>query len=229
MTAKLLAQLWRSKSSRTGHPELSRSEKQGSKDTHKLQAFEAMKAGAKAGDLEVVPEDVAVNTNLEHRRLALDATADPSLGVATQIGKLSSPKQVEPESVQAAGVVEHQQVVGEILQLPPPVASSEIAGAERHRSIHLLDSTVVCTACRDGRKERTWQRSSSDRALSRSGAEPRAVRACLAAAASIARKAPSGTRPPPRPPPIRSPEEEAKPSHTEVSCLPAARKTSDSC
>ena len=57
-----------------------------------------------------------------------------------------------------------------------------MAGIERHRSIHRLDSTVVCTACRDRRKERMWWRSSSGRALNRSGAEPPPARARLGAA-----------------------------------------------
>ena len=57
-----------------------------------------------------------------------------------------------------------------------------MAGIERHRSIHRLDSTVVCTACWDGRKEKTRWRSSSSRALNRSGASPPPARARLGAA-----------------------------------------------
>ena len=64
--------------------------------------------------------------------------------------------------------------------------SSWTAGTERHKSIHRLDSTQVCTANRDGRKERTRRRRSSDRALSRSGAEPPPPLRTRLGAASIA-------------------------------------------
>lgn len=59
-------------------------------------------------------------------------------------------------------------------------------GTERHRSVHLLDSTVVRTTCCAGRKERTPRRSSSGRALSRSRIEPPPARARLTAAPAIA-------------------------------------------
>ena len=61
-----------------------------------------------------------------------------------------------------------------------------MSGTERHRSLHLLDNTVVRTTCCAGRKERTRRRSSSGRALSRSLIEPPPARARLTAAPAIA-------------------------------------------
>lgn len=82
------------------------------------------------------------NLDLELKRLALDATADPTLDVATRIGRVSRHTKVKlkPERVQAAGGVEHQQVVGEMPHPPPTVsargtgASFEILGADTDAS-----------------------------------------------------------------------------------------------
>ena len=63
--------------------------------------------------------------------------------------------------------------------------SRSMRGTERHRSVHLLDSTVVRTTSCAGRKERTRWSSSSGKALSRSRAEPPPARARLEAAAAM--------------------------------------------